>query len=240
MGKRPDAATLAEAAQRAAAATVPERRSPRLGRVQAGDGARPHAAGAGSGRRSGREGDSHGRSHKITRQGERHARTTRRSSRACSWSTCSARCFRLTGTHIGCDTTHCGACTVLLDGAAGEVVHGARGAGRRARGDDRRGAGAGRQAPSAPGRLLGGARAAVRLLHAGHADDQLRAAGAGTRIPSEDEIREAISGNLCRCTGYVNIVKAIQHAAAASSVGGDVTMPSPRTTPRGGRAWGTR
>ncbi len=38
--------------------------------------------------------------------------------------------------------------------------------------------------------------------------------------PSEDEIRTAISGNLCRCTGYVNIVKAIQHAAAALRQGG--------------------
>ena len=36
--------------------------------------------------------------------------------------------------------------------------------------------------------------------------------------PSETEIREAISGNLCRCTGYVNIVKSIQHAAKASPV----------------------
>jgi carbon-monoxide dehydrogenase small subunit len=38
--------------------------------------------------------------------------------------------------------------------------------------------------------------------------------------PSEDEIRHAISGNLCRCTGYVNIVKAIQHAAARLADGG--------------------
>ena len=38
--------------------------------------------------------------------------------------------------------------------------------------------------------------------------------------PSEDDIRWAISGNLCRCTGYVNIVKAVQHAAAALAQGG--------------------
>jgi carbon-monoxide dehydrogenase small subunit len=38
--------------------------------------------------------------------------------------------------------------------------------------------------------------------------------------PTEDEIRRAISGNLCRCTGYVNIVKAIQHAAAKLQQGG--------------------
>ena len=41
-----------------------------------------------------------------------------------------------------------------------------------------------------------------------------------TPAPSEDEIRRAISGNLCRCTGYVNIVKAIQHAAAKLQNGG--------------------
>ena len=50
-----------------------------------------------------------------------------------------ARELRLTGTHIGCDTTHCGACTVLARRRAGEVVHRARRAGRRPRGHDRRG-----------------------------------------------------------------------------------------------------
>jgi carbon-monoxide dehydrogenase small subunit len=39
----------------------------------------------------------------------------------------------------------------------------------------------------------------------------------GNKNPKEDEIRRAISGNLCRCTGYVNIVKAVQHAAAAGT-----------------------
>ena len=48
----------------------------------------------------------------------------------------------------------------------------------------------------------------------GHDDDELRAARSTTRTRSEGEIRQAISGNLCRCTGYVNIVKAVQHAAA--------------------------
>ena len=47
----------------------------------------------------------------------------------------------LTGTHIGCDTTSCGACTVLLDGTPGEVLHDVRRPGGRARGDDRRGPG---------------------------------------------------------------------------------------------------
>ena len=57
---------------------------------------------------------------------------------------------------------------------AGEVVHGVRGPGGRADRHDRRGPRAGRAASSAPGRLRAGARAPVRLLHAGHADDELR------------------------------------------------------------------
>src|SRR5205809_7077168 len=56
----------------------------------------------------------------------------------------------------------------------GEVVHGVRRPGKRQGDHDGRGPGAGRQAPSAPGRLHGGARSPVRLLHARHADDQLR------------------------------------------------------------------
>ena len=60
----------------------------------------------------------------------------------------------------------------------------------------------------------------MRLLHAGHADDQLRAPRASNPNPTEDEIRQAISGNLCRCTGYVNIVKAVQYAAAKLRQGG--------------------
>ena len=50
----------------------------------------------------------------------------------------------------------------------------------------------------------------------GHDDDELRPAASRTRARREAEIRRAISGNLCRCTGYVNIVKSVQHAAAAA------------------------
>ena len=53
----------------------------------------------------------------------------------------------------------------------------------------------------------------MRLLHAGHDHPRLPAAP-GEPQPTEDEIRFGISGNLCRCTGYQNIVKAIQYAAA--------------------------
>ena len=61
--------------------------------------------------------------------------------------------------------------------------------------------------------LPAGARPAVRLLHPRHADNRDRAARQQFE-PQRAEIREAISGNLCRCTGYVNIVKAVEYAAA--------------------------
>ena len=116
--------------------------------------------------------------------------------------------FRLTGTHIGCDTSNCGACTVLLDGRAVKSCTMFAVQADGARGHDRRGAGQDGDAPPAPGGLLGGARPAVRLLHAGHADDSSACCSSSNPDPTEDEIRAGISGNLCRCTGYVNIVKA--------------------------------
>src|SRR6266571_2527145 len=118
----------------------------------------------------------------------------------------------LTGTHIGCDTTSCGACTVLLDGrpvksctmfavqADGRDVMTVEGLAQD-----------GKLHPiqegfhqehglqcgfCTPGMMM----TAVAFL-------------ATNKRPTELEIREAISGNLCRCTGYVNIVKSIDHAA---------------------------
>ncbi len=121
--------------------------------------------------------------------------------------------LHLTGTHIGCDTTSCGACTVLLNGRAvksctifavqaadGEImtVEGlANGATLHPLQEgfwNEHGLQCGF---CTPGMLM----SASQLLR--HNPD-----------PSEADIRVAISGNLCRCTGYVNIVKAIQYAAA--------------------------
>ncbi|MEW5992010.1 MAG: (2Fe-2S)-binding protein [Chloroflexota bacterium] len=124
--------------------------------------------------------------------------------------------FGLTGTHIGCDTSNCGACTVHVggrsaksctmlavqaDGAAVRTIEGmAEGAALHPLQQafwDQHGLQCGF---CTPGMIM----QAASLL------------GANPE-PSEAEIREGISGNLCRCTGYLNIVKAIQQAAAEMS-----------------------
>jgi len=119
----------------------------------------------------------------------------------------------LTGTHIGCDTTSCGACTVLLDGKpvksctvlaaqadghAVTTVEGLRSDGAlhpiQAAFKEEHGLQCGF---CTPGMML----VAAALI-------------AENAAPSDAEVRWAISGNICRCTGYMNIVKAVQTAAA--------------------------
>ncbi len=127
--------------------------------------------------------------------------------------------FRLTGTHIGCDTTHCGACTVLLDGRAVKscTVFGVQAHGREIMTVE---------GLEQDGKLHPLQEGFVEKhgLQCGYCTPgMLITAYAFLREsprPAEDEIRRAISGNLCRCTGYVNIVKAIQYAAAKLSNGG--------------------
>jgi carbon-monoxide dehydrogenase small subunit len=120
--------------------------------------------------------------------------------------------FGLTGTHIGCDTTHCGACTVHLDGkpiksctlfavqADGceiKTVEGLEQDGQLHPVQEGFWQEHGLQCGfCTPGMMM----ASVALLEE-------------KPNPTEDEIRLAISGNLCRCTGYMNIVKSIQYAA---------------------------
>ena len=121
--------------------------------------------------------------------------------------------LRLTGTHIGCDTTHCGACTVLLDG---EPIKSCTLLAVQADG---------RELMTVEGLERDGALNPIQEgfheehgLQCGYCTPGMMMTGYAllkrTRNPSEDEIRHAISGNLCRCTGYVNIVKSIQYAAA--------------------------
>lgn len=120
--------------------------------------------------------------------------------------------LNLTGTHIGCDTTSCGACTVLWNGRpvksctvlavqvdGGEIltVEGLEGEGQLHPVQEGFWEEHGLQCGfCTPGMMM----TAVALLNE-------------NPDPTEEEIRKAISGNLCRCTGYVNIVKAIQYAA---------------------------
>ncbi|MXZ30893.1 MAG: (2Fe-2S)-binding protein [Acidimicrobiia bacterium] len=119
----------------------------------------------------------------------------------------------LTGTHIGCDTTSCGVCTVLLDGVpvkACTVL--------AAQAD-------GHEVTTVEGLKADGQLHAVQKafkenhgLQCGFCTPAMMLVGAAllesNDDPTEDEIRWAISGNLCRCTGYMNIVKSIQAAAA--------------------------
>ncbi len=120
--------------------------------------------------------------------------------------------FRLTGTHIGCDTTHCGACTVLLDG---EPVKSCTILAVQADGA---------QITTVEGLEQNGKLHPIQEgfwekhgLQCGYCTPGMMMTGcallARNKSPTEAEIREAISGNLCRCTGYMNIVKAIEFAA---------------------------
>ncbi|MES2715360.1 MAG: (2Fe-2S)-binding protein [Pseudomonadota bacterium] len=123
--------------------------------------------------------------------------------------------LRLTGTHVGCDTTQCGACTVHIDGKAVKSC--------------------GMLAVQAQGRAvttIEGLAAADGTLHPMQAAFRsCHGLQCGFCTPgmvmsavdlvknhgchNEQQVREALEGNICRCTGYHNIVKAVQQGAAA-------------------------
>ena len=127
--------------------------------------------------------------------------------------------LRLTGTHIGCDTSHCGACTVVMDGRAIKSC-----TAFAVQAD-------GRSITTVEGLEQDGKLHPLQDgffqehgLQCGYCTPGMLMTGyvfLGTNNnPTEDEIRHAISGNLCRCTGYVNIVKAYQYAAQKMREGG--------------------
>lgn len=122
----------------------------------------------------------------------------------------------LTGTHVGCDTTSCGACTVLLDGRAVKscTLFAVQANGRKLMTVEGL-AQDGKLHPiqegfhekhglqcgfCTPGMMM----TAFALLQK-------------NKVPTDDDIRWAIAGNLCRCTGYVNIVEAVKYAAGKMS-----------------------
>jgi len=120
--------------------------------------------------------------------------------------------LNLTGTHIGCDTTSCGACAVLLNGKAVKscTVFAVQADG----GEVRTVEGLASNGKLHP--LQEGFHEMHGLQCGFCTPGMMMTASAFLQMnpnPTEDEIRWAISGNLCRCTGYVNIVKAVQYAA---------------------------
>ena len=119
----------------------------------------------------------------------------------------------LTGTHIGCDTTQCGACTVLVDGRS------AKSCTLLAVQAD------GSEVTTIEGLAKDGQLHPLQTgfweehgLQCGFCTPGMIMAAVGllrdNAAPSEREIREGIAGNFCRCTGYQHIVNAIQHAAS--------------------------
>ena len=120
--------------------------------------------------------------------------------------------LRMTGTHIGCDTTHCGACTILLEG---EPVKSCTVLAVQADG---------KEIMTVEGLAQNGE---LHPLQEGFREEHGLQCGFCTPgmimtsvnllkenpNPTEEEIRHGLEGNFCRCTGYHNIVKSIQHAA---------------------------
>ena len=134
----------------------------------------------------------------------------------------------LTGTHLGCEHGVCGACTVLLDGEAVRscLILAVQADGREVRRPSRAWPTATRS--PRPAGVPGGPRLPVRLLHPGlrHLGDRcLRR----TRRRDE-EIREALSGNICRCTGYQSIVRAVRAAAGEHDPDGSVDTVTANST----------
>jgi carbon-monoxide dehydrogenase small subunit len=132
----------------------------------------------------------------------------------------------LTGTHIGCDTSNCGACTVLLDG---ESVKSCTMLAVQAEGASVTTIeGMGRDGDLHP---LQEAFWSEHGLQCGYCTPGMIMAAADLLSrnpdPSEEEIRHGLEGNLCRCTGYHNIVKAVKKAAES---GGPTTRREPEET----------
>jgi carbon-monoxide dehydrogenase small subunit len=119
----------------------------------------------------------------------------------------------LKGTHIGCDSGNCGACTVVCDGQAIKscMMLAVQADGREIETVE------GLSGPLEPPDPLQAAFTRHHALQCGYCTPGMLMAArtllAENPRPTQDEVRRAIKGNVCRCTGYVNIVRAIQDAA---------------------------
>jgi aerobic carbon-monoxide dehydrogenase small subunit len=131
--------------------------------------------------------------------------------------------FGLTGTHVGCDTSNCGACTVLLDGVPIKActMFGVQADGHSVTTVE----GLARDGQLHP---IQAAFKEEHGLQCGFCTPGMMLTGAAlldhNPRPNEEEIRWAISGNICRCTGYMNIVKAID--AAGKSMAEEKAAPA--------------
>ena len=123
---------------------------------------------------------------------------------------------KLTGTHVGCDSSSCGVCTVLMDGVPVKscTVFAVMAEGHQIKTVE----------SLAPGGVLHPIQQAFwdqHGLQCGYCTPGMMMTSLAmleqNPNPSEHEIREGLSGNLCRCTGYNNIVKAVQQAATTMS-----------------------
>jgi aerobic carbon-monoxide dehydrogenase small subunit len=125
----------------------------------------------------------------------------------------------LTGTHVGCDTSQCGACTVLLDGQAVKActVLAVQADGRHVTTVEGLAGADGSLHP------VQEAFVACHGLQCGFCTPGMMMSAcallAETPRPSDAQIQQALEGNLCRCTGYVNIVAAVRQAADALAGG---------------------
>jgi aerobic carbon-monoxide dehydrogenase small subunit len=131
--------------------------------------------------------------------------------------------LHLTGTHIGCDTTSCGACTIVVDGKATKscTMFAVQADGR--------------EVMTVEGLEQNGKLHAIQEgfyekhgLQCGYCTPGMMMTSVALLSrnpdPTEHEIRVGISGNLCRCTGYVNIVKAVRYAAEKLQAEEQVTV----------------
>jgi carbon-monoxide dehydrogenase small subunit len=123
----------------------------------------------------------------------------------------------LTGTHVGCDTSQCGACTVLMDGKAVKscTLFAVQADGHEIKTIE------GMAAPDGTLHPIQQAFWDEHGLQCGFCTPGFIMAAAylleQNPSPSDEEIRKGLEGNLCRCTGYVNIVKAVETAARTMS-----------------------